>query len=394
MQVGYCCNVHPGTTLDEVRENLLKYSVQVKRRVSGTEPMPIGLWFSSTAARELSETNRRVEFRRLLDQVGLVAHTLNGFPFGDFHQPVVKHDVYQPTWAERSRLDYTLDLIDILHDLLPNDECGTISTLPLGWPPDLNPGPDQGFFRACANNLKQLAKRLDCLFEATGRRIMVCLEPEPGCVLDSASDIGQFFADYLCEDGDPAEERVRRFLGVCHDVCHSAVVFEGQSQAMKSYQQAKIHVGKVQISSAIELNFDDLPRDQQDSARNELKLFAEPRYLHQTVWQRGDDRIFFEDLGKGLLAVEKWQSSNPNSPLSGALRVHFHVPIFADRLGLLLTTQPEIQQCLRAMSDTGSQPCHFEIETYAWNVLPVPWQPSSLVEGITQELDWLKSQMC
>ena len=30
--------------------------------------------------------------------------TFNGFPYGDFHQSVVKHRVYEPTWADAERL--------------------------------------------------------------------------------------------------------------------------------------------------------------------------------------------------------------------------------------------------------------------------------------------------
>ena len=37
-------------------------------------------------------------------------------------------------------------------------------------------------------------------------------------------------------------------------------------------------------------------------------------------------------------------------------------------------------------------PPHFEVETYAWNVLPEPLQPTDLAIGIARELQWLHQQ--
>jgi hypothetical protein len=59
---------------------------------------------------------------------------MNGFPYGDFHEPVVKHKVYQPTWYEPARWKYTLQLAEILNQLLLPGVEGSISTLPIAWP--------------------------------------------------------------------------------------------------------------------------------------------------------------------------------------------------------------------------------------------------------------------
>ena len=36
---------------------------------------------------------------------------------------------------------------------------------------------------------------------------------------------------------------------------------------------------------------------------------------------------------------------------------------------------------------------HFEVETYAWNVLPKELQKDDLAEGIADELIWLRERM-
>ena len=107
MQIGYCCNVHPGRTINEVRKNLTDHSLVVKELVRPNDTMGIGLWLSETASRELAATENAARFRDWLSEVGLLPVTLNGFPFGDFHRAEVKHLVYEPTWAEISRLDYS-----------------------------------------------------------------------------------------------------------------------------------------------------------------------------------------------------------------------------------------------------------------------------------------------
>ena len=125
MQIGYCGNVHPGRTIEEVKKNLAEYSIAVKRHVRPDQEMGIGLWLSATAARELDDQNKLLSFRDWLAENGLIPFTLNGFPYGDFHQEIVKHDVYRPTWAEVERLDYTVRLAEILNMLLPEGIDGT-----------------------------------------------------------------------------------------------------------------------------------------------------------------------------------------------------------------------------------------------------------------------------
>lgn len=66
---------------------------------------------------------------RALQRTGQYCFTLNGFPYGGFHAPSVKAGVFQPTWADTARCDYTIDLATILAELLPDVSVGSISTL-------------------------------------------------------------------------------------------------------------------------------------------------------------------------------------------------------------------------------------------------------------------------
>src|SRR5947207_396266 len=191
-QLGYCTNVHAGADLDTTRANLEQYALAVKARVSPRFPMGVGLWLSATAAEKLLRERKVEQFRDWLRQVGLVPYTFNGFPHGDFHQAVVKHRVYEPTWWDPARLDYTLDLVAIQHALLPEAMAGSISTLPIAWGQHA-PGHDR--LTQAAGQLRKVAERLARLERETGRFICLCLEPEPGCVLQRSRDVVRFFHD-------------------------------------------------------------------------------------------------------------------------------------------------------------------------------------------------------
>jgi hypothetical protein len=218
------------------------------------------------------------------------------------------------------------------------------------------------------------------LEERTGRLIYLCLEPEPGCVFSFADDAVHFFQWQLLDRDD--DEIVRRHLRICHDVCHAAVMFEDQAEVLLKYRDAGIKVGKVQVSAALRMDLDQFEHpagEARSAAIGQLAGFAEDRYLHQTVVRAGGEEVFYEDLNLALDA----QSADPR----GEWRVHFHVPIYLQEFGRLRSTQEQIGQCLDAMRKYC--PCqHFEVETYAWGVLPSELKQPELAAGIAQELKW------
>lgn len=372
---GYCTNVHAGADLPRTRENLERHALAVKKRVSPDQPMGVGLWLAAAAAKSLR--NEIEPFAAWLRGVGLVPFTFNGFPYGDFHQKVVKHDVYLPTWADERRLAYTLDLIAIQHALLPPGQEGSISTLPIAWG---TPAASDELLKQSANNLAQVAAHLANLEQETGRLIYLCLEPEPGCVLQRKGDFLWFFKDYLWPLGK--EDLLRRHLRVCHDVCHSVVMFEDQADVLATYHAAGIQVGKVQVSSAIRVDFAALDDSGRRLAIEQLSAFAEDRYLHQTVTREpGKTTVFHEDL-PGLLKTV----GDPRS-LRGEWRVHFHVPIYLESFGNLSSSRDDILACLAACKKY-SDVRHFEVETYAWTVLPKELQHARLADGIAEEMEY------
>ena len=339
--------------------------------------MGIGLWLSANSARELIEREGVDAFRAWLDERGLVTHTMNGFPFGDFHRKRVKHDVYLPTWNDEQRFDYTIRVADILCSLAPaGGEC-TISTLPLAWG---KPGLTDSQLTDAADRLRRLAHRLAQIEDETGRCVSLCIEPEPGCVIGDSKDLVGFFEQFLLREAK--EEEVRRHIRICHDVCHAVVMCESQCEVLQRYHAAGLKIGKVQISSAVTVDFSEIDMADRRAAVEQLQGFAEDRYLHQTTVQTDDQRpVFYEDLPLALAKIDAPEQER------GVWRIHFHVPVFLDRFGWLSGSQSDIVACVRRCREF-SDVSHFEVETYAWNVLPEELRGGHLADGIAREMRW------
>jgi len=383
MQIGYCTNVHAGPTLETMRANLETHALAVKRRVRPDRAMGVGLWLANGAAAALTEGEEAARLRDWLAERGLVPFTINGFPYGDFHVPIVKHRVYKPTWFDQRRVAYTRNLINVLHEILPPGVAGSISTLPLSWGwPNLT----EHQWEHAATHLRVLATQMARLEAETGRLIHVCIEPEPGCALQLSADIVGFFNEWLLRDGD--EATIRRHIRVCHDVCHAGVMFEPQADVLKRYADAGIGVGKVQVSSAVTVDFQAMSVEDRPAAIEQLRGFAEDRYLHQTCVRDAGDASevrFVEDLPSLLNEVD---DAGGAAALEEQWRVHFHVPIYLDRFGHLCTSRHDIIECLDAIREYHPRCDHFEVETYAWGVLPDELKQPELAAGIADEIAW------
>ena len=402
--VGYCTNVHAGTDLTSIRENLERYAVEVRNllkqsgKIADDAPLPVGLWIPNEASLQLVQGNVTDQFASFLADNKLSAFTINGFPYDHFHQDVVKHSVYMPSWCERSRLEYTKRLAEILAGLIPESaesaSLGSISTLPIGWPnnPCANSDEEKNTDLTLAGkHFRELAEYLAKLESQTGRRIVVAIEPEPGCVLDSTDDVIKFF------DTELPEVNHREYITVCHDVCHSSVMMEKQDQVLARFKQQDVAVGKVQVSNAIAVDWESMSDGRRVEAMRQLSEFAEDRYLHQTG--------IMNSTGQFSLATDLPSLIQDNVAIQDRRWVvHFHVPIFLERFEHLSTTQQDVSTCLRTLiaNQTSSDAAvpdftgHFEIETYAWTVLPGAMRKRGLAEDIATEFEWLHRaiEMC
>jgi hypothetical protein len=73
-------------------------------------------------------------------------------------------------------------------------------------------------------------------------------------------------------------------------------------------------------------------------------------------------------------------------------RVHFHVPIFLERMEHFDTTQAFLAEIL-ALHRAAPISRHLEVETYTWDVLPAAYRGVPLAAAIARELNWVKAQL-
>ncbi|HEY2250268.1 MAG TPA: metabolite traffic protein EboE [Planctomycetaceae bacterium] len=375
LPLSYCTNVHPGRTLAEVEHGLDEYTVPL--RINYGAPVAAGLWLAAPVVAELlAEPQRLPAFRDRLAGRGLTTHTLNAFPFGDFHSRRVKENVYLPDWSKRSRLDYTLDCARILAALLPAGVEGSISTVPLAF---------KGFSHSadhldqCAALLLETATALHRLYEQTGRLIRLAIEPEPYCLIETTHEAVSFF-QRLWKRAEGDVESLRQHLGLCYDVCHQAVEFEDIPQSINKLAAAGVRINKVHITCAIEL----ASPGEDAAGRQALARYVEERYLHQMLARTKRGAILREiDLSEDLALRPPAEFRDAE-----AWRIHYHVPVNAESLGPLRTTRHELKQALETVARLDYAP-HLEVETYTWEVLPddaAVARPPSLVDGLTAEL--------
>jgi sugar phosphate isomerase/epimerase len=362
--IGYCTNVHPAEDLPGVLAQLDRYAEPVRRLV-GVDVLGLGLWLPAGLAHELAGSRElRAKLRAELDARGLSVYTLNAFPYGGFHDEVVKHSVYRPEWTDPARMRYTVDCAEVLLDLLPDTATyGSISTLPLAWRTPWSEADDETATAA----LTELTGVLDGMAAANGRPIRLAVEPEPGCVLDTVADAIAWLAPRV----DP------RYVGLCLDTCHLAVSFADPAATVASIYAAGLEVVKVQASAALQVLEPASPE-----ARAALADFAEPRYLHQVR----------ERVASGaVLAADDLPEALTELPGRGPWRVHFHVPLHARPAAPLSATTDVLRTALSALESTVERMPHVEVETYTWSVLPETagnGGDTALIRGIAAELRW------
>lgn len=389
----YCTNIHPGDGWASVFANLRKFAPELKSQLAPARPFGIGLRLSAREARELLAEGRLASFRRYLDEQGLYVALLNGFPYGSFHEKPVKDSVYAPDWRDDARTEYTLDLVAILRALVPEGLDGGISTSPLSYKRWKLDDADR-HWETITGNLVRVAEALVRGSQDDGRLLHLDIEPEPDCLLENSAEVIDFFERWLVPVGgellaerlgvgtSDARSLLLNHIRVCFDCCHFAVEYEDPGEALRRFEESGIQIGRVQLSSAIEVVLPEDPR-QAAEIMNHLRPFADPVYLHQVIERSGGKVKQFSDLDVALDSEEREADRQ--------WRIHFHVPLFVAEYGGLGSTQAYVSQVLREVCKSRCTR-HLEIETYTWAVLPDALK-EELGNSIAREYNWVLGEL-
>ena len=389
--LSYCTNIHPGQDWKNTFESLKQHVPKIKAAVSNSASFGLGLRLSNTASEELAIGNHMEQFQNWLKENEVYVFTMNGFPYGNFHDERVKDNVHAPDWTTKDRLIYTLRLFDQLAVLLPEGQSGGISTSPITYKYWHKTDADKkAAFVKAAEQMVHVAKHLYDIEMSTGKYLHLDIEPEPDGLLENSDEVLGFYTDYLVPIGlemlqeslgknaSEIEELIKRYLTVCYDICHFSLAYEEPEDTFAKFKKANIKTGKIQVSAALKILFNG---SNDNEVWELLSQFNEPTYLHQVTENRGDEVITYNDLPVVL----------ENKGNFKELRAHFHVPIFLKEFGALSSTQDHI---LKTLEFLKKQPIteHLEIETYTWDVLPTDLK-EDLTQSIIREINWLKERL-
>ena len=385
----YCTNIHPGQDWQRTFESIKRHVPRIRSQVAKDQAFGLGLRLSNKASEELGHGEKLESFRNWLEEQDVYVFTMNGFPYGNFHDERVKEEVHTPDWTTPERVAYTKRLFKQLAYLLPEGLEGGISTSPIGYRHRYASNTSQlsvsEAFQRGAEHMTEILLQLIEIESRTGKYLHLDIEPEPDGLLENSDETITFFKDYLLPTARPKLEAkgltpqesanlVRRHITLCYDICHFALAYEEPEDTFAKLARAGIGVGKIQVSAALKI------LSGSDAVWDTLSLFDEPTYLHQVTEKIGDKVKTYNDLPIVLQQKKPFKE----------LRAHFHVPIFLERFGVLYATQDHILKTIKYLKNTPVTR-HLEIETYTWDVLP-PTLKKDLSESIVREIEWFQRQ--
>jgi len=372
LHLAYCTNIHRGEDWAQTFDSLQKHTLAVRRKVCPMGAYAIGLRLSDRAARELSEPAVLAGFRQWLADENCYVFTINGFPFGDFHDTRVKEQVYVPDWTSQKRLEFTCRLFDLIAALVPEEVEGSVSTSPGSFKEFIK---DESQEQAIRDNLWKCVEHIAALSDSVGKTLHLGLEPEPLCWIETSAETVAFFEQM--EREHPNDPRLRKHLGVNYDTCHLAVEYEEPHEAIGALVAAGIRISKLHLSAAMKMK-------PTDAVQTQLEAFKEDVYLHQVIERLSDGTLArHRDLDVALAEkgnAEEW-------------RVHFHVPLHSPDGDWFASTRDHIGGVLDLLRADPALCSHLEMETYTWEVLPGDLKNRDVVDQLVGEYEWTLAEL-
>ena len=387
LPLAYSSNLHAAENIPSLIHALQTFSAAVRSSL-GWPRLGLDLRLGSTMIHELEDPATRAGLRNALDAAGCDPFTFHAVPLRPFQAAVVKRNAYLPDWTSPERLGDTLRLIPLVAELSDHQEI-TISTVPGTYRPLVAGG---GAAMQVATALGRFAAAAARFERERGRTVVLCLEPEPWCLLETSWDVAAFWTGPLAQaglaacmadldqDGPAARRALRTHLGICFDTCHLSLAFEDQAAAARRMAQAGARIAKCQFSAAPEVRS---PATDPDGVAA-LAALAEMRFMHQTAAASEAGSLSkVEDLDQ----LDECLARLPNAR---AVRSHFHIPVFREPTASGLSTT--VDDSLAGLVACRAEGCtHLSVETYTWSVLSPSERDAQ--SGTTRELAWLAQRL-
>ena len=362
----FCSNLLPQESLHHLFPTLLDFASSVREEAElPLLGIDLKLGFEAIADGQDLDLCRR--WRDTFAAKQIVFTSLNIFPLQPFQQKVVKDRAYEPDWGQEARLHASQDAILIAETLTnPQQESCSLSTIPGSYLPWGDRVPSD---KKMAGQLGEWVAKAWTHLLSGGRRMVLCIEPEPLCSWGSTPDMISFWEnhqEHLIAHaqqfiGADAAEAVQHHVGCCWDTCHASVLFENQTSSISDLTHAGLRPLKVQYSAAPRCH---VRGDTQGIEA--LSAMDEERFCHQVGILNQDNTVeVLEDLPDLQKRLAAWQQHTKALPKQ--VCTHFHIPVHQSPASSLLSSSiNESDEGLTAALAHGAQ--HISVETYTWNL--------------------------
>lgn len=376
--ITYCSNIFKNNNGTQLLNSLNKYKKEFKSYKD------ISICVSNNIINELNEKknlNKILTWKKINKKnIPLI----NGFVYKNFHQNLIKENIYYPDWTKKERFNFTKNTIFFAQKINKRSKICGISTLPITYKLWIKNNTKYNIKKAI-NFFFEILKILIKIKKYKNILIHIDIEPEPFCLLEDCKDFIYFFKSwilpeleekikiYLNVKKNKAKNVITKHLNLCFDICHSAVMFENQKLSLDLIKKFKIKIGRVQISSAIKIkkinkhNF------------NHLNFLNKSPFLHQSLMKLNNLKYIKNNDFKNIKII--------NNEIIKEIRIHCHVPIYKKKItNNIYTTQKELKNSLMNILKYDFTR-NLEIETYTYNMLYK--KKSNKIKSMIKEYNWL-----
>lgn len=387
MHIAHAGAIRPVTSFADIESTIRDSLGPINRAIAVKSPVGVSVRLSQAALHDeaLSAESLRTE----LDQQGLALLGLSAVSIGGG----AKEQVHAPDWRTEERLEFMFPATNLAAAFAtPEQEIG-VTTNALSYRRWIDVDMP-GNWAALTLNVIRVVQHLAGIHDRTGVIVHLDLEPEPGSVLRDTADVVRFYTQWLLTRGSAmlsdrmqvtngtAAETVLRHVRIALDTAHAAVVRDDAAASLDAFAAHDIRIGRLQVSSALEIAVPENTIDQLELAGH-LATLESPRLLQQVMATRDGEIVQrFDDLADAVAVI--------GNSAGQIWRIHTHAPLLSDRYGVYGSTRDTTADWLREIAVRGLDVGMIELRSANWDVVPHD-DRKPLESMIMQEADWVRS---
>lgn len=356
----YCSNIFKTNNIKKLKKYIKTYL-----NTKEYKHTHINLCVSNQFIKKISNKIKNIKKWQNTNKLNI--NSFNGFVYQNFHLKNIKEKIYYPDWSSKKRLDFTQKIIKT-SDILNVKKNISISTLPLSYKKWIQSKHIIYILYKFKHQICAMIKHL----KKNKNYIHIDLEPEPYCIIENYHTIKKFYIKVI-------NKKNKKHICLCYDICHFSVNFEKHEKIIK-HMKNLIHIGKIQVSSALSVILPVNPRIIK-RLKNTLFILNKSNFLHQCVIKKN---LIIKKVSDVKYVIKNISINNDKE-----IKIHCHIPIYKKKFGHMYTTQKETKKVLNFIQQQNITK-HIEIESYTHHTL---FKKISCQKSITKELFLTKTHI-